>query len=123
MQGLMTAFIIKHFVADFLLQTPYQYRNKGILFHPGGLLHGFFTIAASAVVLAIYQISMDVALIILPVEFLVHYFTDFGKTRINQRMGWTASTSDQFFILLGFDQMIHYMTYIWMVYWITGKVI
>ncbi len=32
---LMTAFIIKHFVADFLLQRPYQLFNKGIYGHPG----------------------------------------------------------------------------------------
>src|SRR5690606_10987786 len=29
----------KHFVADFLLQTPYQFLNKGRYGHPGGLIH------------------------------------------------------------------------------------
>ena len=29
----------KHTAADFFLQTPYQYLNKGTYGHPGGLLH------------------------------------------------------------------------------------
>ena len=29
----------KHMVADFYLQTPYQYLNKGTYGHPGGFLH------------------------------------------------------------------------------------
>jgi hypothetical protein len=122
MQGLMTALIIKHFVSDFLLQTPYQYKNKGIFLHPGGLLHGVITIASTAVVLVVFKVPVSLWPTILVVEFLVHYGMDFAKVRLNQRMGWTASTHNQFYILLGFDQMVHYLTYIWIVYWVTLQV-
>ena len=30
---------LKHFIADALLQRPYQYLNKGIYGHPGGIVH------------------------------------------------------------------------------------
>ena len=32
-------FEAKHFLCDFVLQSAYQYRNKGIYGHPGGILH------------------------------------------------------------------------------------
>ena len=35
--------MVKHALADFYLQTPYQYLNKGTYGHPGGLLHAAFT--------------------------------------------------------------------------------
>jgi hypothetical protein len=123
MQGLMTALIIKHFVADFLLQTPYQYKNKGIFLHPGGLLHGSITIGATAVVLFLFQVPLSLWSVLLAVEFLAHYAMDLVKVRLNQRMGWTASTHNQFYILLGFDQMVHYLTYVWIVYWVTLHVV
>jgi kynureninase len=31
--------MLKHAVADFYLQTPYQYLNKGTYGHPGGFIH------------------------------------------------------------------------------------
>lgn len=43
----------KHFIIDFPLQTKYQWSNKGIYGHPGGILHAglhgigtFFTLLA-----------------------------------------------------------------------------
>ena len=35
------AFFTKHFLVDFCFQPPYQYMNKGKLFHLGGILHSF----------------------------------------------------------------------------------
>jgi hypothetical protein len=31
--------MVKHAVADFYLQTPYQFLNKGKYGHPGGFIH------------------------------------------------------------------------------------
>ena len=59
MNGFMTALIVKHYAADFLLQTDYQYINKGKLLHPGGLLHAGVTIAATAVVLLLFHVPMS----------------------------------------------------------------
>ncbi len=36
---LMSGFLCTHFLVDFVLQTPFQYRNKGTYGHAGGLLH------------------------------------------------------------------------------------
>ena len=43
--------LAKHFICDFVLQTPYQIRNKSIYGHPGGLLHAGIHAAATALVL------------------------------------------------------------------------
>ncbi len=37
--------MVKHAVADFFLQTPYQYCNKGTYGHPGGFLHAGIHVA------------------------------------------------------------------------------
>ena len=37
--GTMVLLQMKHFAVDFLLQTRYQWENKGTYLHPGGLLH------------------------------------------------------------------------------------
>jgi hypothetical protein len=109
----IAALIVKHFVADFVLQTKFQYSNKGKFLHPGGLLHGLITIAATAVVLLAFRIPISLWPLILGVEFVAHYMMDFIKVRINQKMGWSPTTHQQYFILLGFDQMVHYLTYVW----------
>lgn len=121
MPGLLTALIIKHFITDFPLQTQYQFANKGKLFHPGGLLHAGITIAGTAVVFLLFGVPLNQWPLLLGVEFVVHYCTDLTKVRLNDRMGWTPGEGNSFFILLGFDQMVHYLTYIWIVWQLTGQ--
>lgn len=114
---LLTLFLIKHFICDFPLQTRYQYENKGVLFHPGGLLHGFITIAGSAIVLLTWGLeSWALLSVLLCFEFVVHYFTDWAKVNINNYYGWGPLTSPYFWWLLGFDQLIHMLTYVFMIW-------
>jgi hypothetical protein len=40
----------KHAVADFYLQTPYQYLNKGKYGHPGGIIHAGIHVALTPLV-------------------------------------------------------------------------
>ncbi len=42
--------MFKHMVADFYLQTPYQYLNKGTYGHPGGFLHAGIHVALTPLV-------------------------------------------------------------------------
>ena len=54
--------LVKHAVADFYLQTPYQYLNKGIYGHPGGLLHsGIHVVLTPLVYLVLVPGSLLVA--------------------------------------------------------------
>ena len=121
MLSLLILFLIKHFLCDFPLQTRYQYSNKGILCHPGGLLHAFITIVGSAIVLLLWGLTnLPIIGILLLFEFIVHYLTDWAKVNINDYYGWKPNTSDYFWWLLGLDQLIHMLTYVVMIYMVTN---
>jgi hypothetical protein len=42
--------LFKHMVADFYLQTPYQFLNKGTYGHPGGFVHAGIHVALTPLV-------------------------------------------------------------------------
>ncbi len=107
---------LKHFVVDFLLQTPYQWQNKGKFLHPGGLLHACLHGLATAIILAVFIIPLKTIAVVVLVEMLVHYFTDYLKVNINQWKAWGPNTHPEFWYLLGLDQMIHSLTYLWILY-------
>jgi Protein of unknown function (DUF3307) len=109
---------LKHFVCDFPLQGPYQYLNKGTYGHAGGLLHCAIHLVGSIFVLCFFMHSP--MFLILGVEFVVHYHVDWAKMNINKRMRWTPTTSEQFWWLLGFDQLLHQLTYVWMIWMVIG---
>lgn len=115
---LLTGLLVKHFITDFLIQTPYQWQNKGKFLHPGGLLHALLTVFGTFLVLVITfgLPPLYTTLYILSVEFVVHYLTDYFKVNINKKYSWGANTHEEFWILLGLDQLIHGLTYIWITY-------
>jgi hypothetical protein len=111
---LMTLLIVKHFIFDFLYQPPYQFMNKGIYGHPGGIIHAGQHAISSLVILSFF-IPVAGAIFISLFEFIIHYHMDWFKMWYNKLKGWKADTHNQFWILLGIDQLVHYMTYVLMV--------
>lgn len=103
---------VKHCLADFILQTPYQYTNKGIYGHPGGLIHaGIHAILTAPLFLILPASTLLAGLAILAGEYIVHYHVDWLKEQAVKRMGWVADTPG-FWYALGVDQLAHYLTYI-----------
>jgi hypothetical protein len=103
--------LIKHLIFDFFLQTAYQYKNKGIYGHPGGILHaGLHVFGTSFLFLFIYP-GAALAAQILVGEFIVHYHVDWTKEQVNKRMRLTAEDA-AFWWTLGVDQFLHGATYI-----------
>ena len=104
--------MIKHTAADFFLQTPYQYCNKGIYGHPGGLLHAGIHVALTPLVyLVIAPASLLVAAAIALGEFAVHYHVDWAKERVTKGHGLTPQTPG-YWHALGIDQLLHGLTYL-----------
>ena len=104
--------MLKHAIADFYLQTPYQYLNKGIYGHPGGLIHAGIHVALTPLVyLVLLPGSLLMAGAIALGEFLLHYNIDWGKEQITRRNGWTAQDRG-FWHALGTDQLLHGLTYL-----------
>jgi hypothetical protein len=102
---------IKHFLCDYTLQNSYQLLNKGTYLHPGGLLHAglhaLFTMAAFLVVVPALTLGLGIVV----GEFLVHYHIDWAKEQVIRHAGWTPVQA-QFWWAIGFDQLLHQLTYI-----------
>ena len=106
---------LKHFVVDFPLQKPYQWMNKGTYGHPGGILHAGLHGWATYLVL-LFVTSWPIALILGVLDMFLHYHIDWAKMNLNAKMGWKSNEHEQFWTLLGFDQLLHQLTYILIVF-------
>ena len=110
--SLLLVLFIKHFVVDFLLQRPYQYLNKGTYGHPGGVLHAGLHGIATMLGLGAFGYGMVTVAVLGMVDAIAHYHIDWAKVNINRYYGWTATTHEQYWWLVGLDQLLHTLTYI-----------
>ncbi len=108
---------IKHFIVDFPLQVKFQYENKGTYGHAGGIYHAGLHGIGTTVCLIWH--APFASMILGVFDFLIHYHIDWAKTNINKKFGWTPTTHEQFWWLLGLDQFLHMLTYIWIVSMVT----
>ncbi len=113
---LLSLLFIKHFVADFLYQPPYQWKNKGTYGHLGGILHSGQHAVLTFIILLLSGTPYATALFVSAAEFGIHYHMDWFKMWYNARKGWGATSHNQFWVLLGVDQLVHSLTYIGIVY-------
>lgn len=106
---------IKHFICDFPLQAnPWLYRNKGTYMHPGGIAHAGIHALGTLLVLAPFIGSLS--MLYAAIDMLVHYHIDWAKMNISKRYDLQPNNSERFWILLGFDQLLHHITYFIIIY-------
>jgi Protein of unknown function (DUF3307) len=106
---------IKHFICDFPLQAnPWMYRNKGTYMHPGGIVHAGIHAIGTLLVLAPFIGSASV--MYASIDMVVHYHIDWAKMNLSQRYDLQPTNSERFWILLGFDQLLHHTTYFVIIY-------
>ena len=108
---LFTLFTIKHFIVDFWLQKPYHYENKGTYGHMGGIAHAVQHGLASVIILLLCDLTEFIPFVFL-FDTLIHYHIDWAKMNLNKYYGWGPLTSENFWIFLGLDQMLHQLTYV-----------
>lgn len=102
---------VKHFLFDFVFQTPYQLKHKGIYGHPGGLLHSGLHVLGTAVALAVVGTPIVLAAAVLAAEFVLHYHLDWMKEYESRRRA--ANIGDaSFWRMIGLDQLMHQLTYV-----------
>lgn len=112
--------VVKHTLADYFLQTPYQIFNKGTYGHPGGIIHaGIHAVLTAPVFLVLAPASVVVGILILVAEFVAHYHIDWTKEQLIKRNGW-QSDQPQFWRAYGVDQMMHMLTYVLIVAVLAG---
>ncbi len=125
---LLLTFQFKHLIADYYLQFPYMYENKGKPFNwvkplvDHSLTHaiGTFIIITLFILYKNTAITSNLATIIFTImmltffDFSTHFITD----RIKATRKATPDTS-QFWYNLGIDQMIHHTVGILIIFYIT----
>jgi hypothetical protein len=109
LEALLCLFI-KHFICDFPLQaSPWMYKNKGTYGHAGGLVHAAIHGSGTFIAL-IYWFGLSAWLFAI-VDMIIHYHIDWAKMNISMKFDLKANNSEWFWILLGFDQLLHHLTY------------
>lgn len=112
---LLVLLVLKHFIADFILQTDTMVREKGTYGAKGGLHHSFIHGILTALVMLPLTESVILALFIGLVDAIAHYHIDWAKMNISKHY---TPADKQFWFWLGVDQMLHYLTYIGIIAWV-----
>ena len=113
---LMFALQVKHYYADFVIQTYVQTVRKGIYRDPVGISHSLDHVICSLIALLIASffvaISMPLALLLCLAEGILHYHIDWTKVHF----GIKDNTKPLFWNQFGMDQLAHQLTYLGMIY-------
>jgi hypothetical protein len=102
---------LKHFIADFVLQSPYQFLNKGKYGHPGGVIHAGIHVLGMLFAFLVITPSLLLGAIIVAGEFIAHYHIDWLKERTVKYNQWVFPQSE-FWWTFGADQALHQVTYV-----------
>lgn len=107
MEWIFAAFLIKHFICDFPLQSKYQSQHKGRYGHPGGLLHAGIHAIGTLIVCRMFGLPLWLCV----PDAAIHYHIDWAKMRLNARWRLTPR-KPAYWWLLGLDQLLHQLTYV-----------
>jgi hypothetical protein len=113
--GLLIGLEVKHYIADYLLQSAWILRGKGDFRLPGGYAHAGIHAALSLIVLLLCGTPPAAAAAIIVAEFIVHYALDYSKIRYSAGVQ-INSEPRKFWALHGGDQLAHQLTYAAMIY-------
>lgn len=110
---------IKHYYADFVIQTYVQTVRKGIYKDPIGISHSVDHAWTTLLALFVFdQLVMPLDLVtmvvITVVEALLHYHIDWAKVKF----GTKDNTKPLFWNQFGMDQLAHQLTYLAMVWYL-----
>jgi hypothetical protein len=107
---------IKHWYADFKIQTYMQTVKKGVWLDSIGMSHSVDHIWCSLVAFLIfsffYTISLPTVIVVCLVEGLVHYMIDYIKVKYGSK----DNTKPLYWNQFGLDQLAHQSCYILMTY-------
>ena len=103
--------IVIHWIADFVLQTDKQAKGKSknwndLLEHTGDYSLLWTTIAMFYTIISL-NTSWNWLLFGL-ITFIAHTITDYFTSRLNSKL-WAKGQTHNFFVSVGFDQILHYI--------------
>ena len=109
----MMYLIVLHFIADFILQSDWMAQNKSKSNEALGFHVCIYTLVLLfgsvplAFIVPVYNGKLVLAWVLL--NGCAHFATDYITSRINSKL-WAAKEVHWFFVGVGADQVIHYMT-------------
>jgi hypothetical protein len=119
---LMSGFLVKHFLGDFLLQSKRMVADKTNYGGKGSIYHVLIHVGLTnwmLVAFSIMSIPMSIKAIGIAslAEGAIHYHIDYVKAKL---VAWGNFSIQQhrFWDLFGLDQMLHGLTYVAMLYWL-----
>jgi hypothetical protein len=101
---------IKHWYIDFVYQTDDEIQHKGIYGDWTGVKHSLKHGIATAVIVFLFT-DITTGFLLGVIDAIIHYHTDYVKMRYGNR----DIKSKQFWNHLGFDQLVHYSTYLFLI--------
>lgn len=110
---LISFLTLKHFFADFPLQSDWMISQKGHYGKPGGIVHAGIHGIFSFLIVCLF--APQVAFLFGLIDGIVHYHIDYVKMRVGRINKYTTNDKE-FWILIGLDQHLHYMTYLTLVW-------
>jgi hypothetical protein len=108
--GLLVWLQVKHFVADYLLQTPWILAGKGHLDKAGGYVHAGIHVIGTAPALLYAGLDAGLVAALLAAEFSVHFIVDHVKVLQSRAKPRSPATAG-FWAMHGADQLAHHLTY------------
>ena len=105
---LFLSLLVTHWIADFVLQTHWQASNKS----KNNIALGRHVIVYTAVLGAVSAVLFDVGLpwvMFVVGNGVLHFATDYGTSRWSSRL-YAKQDWHNFFVVIGFDQLIHQTT-------------
>ena len=103
---------IKHWYIDFVNQSMDEVHGKGIYGNWLGIRHSLKQGVATMAIFLFLGCGLLIAPFLGLLDFVIHYHTDWTKMHYGNR----DITTPQFWNHLGLDQLVHYMTYLGLVY-------
>jgi hypothetical protein len=114
----ITAFLVKHYLGDFVLQTKAMVDRKAIFLSAEGLTHAGIHGALSALVacfgLLLYggagTSAVSLILTVGVADFVIHYLIDVAKSRYVPAS--LTPETQLHWVFFGLDQLMHNLTYV-----------
>lgn len=113
--------IFIHWFADFVLQTSKQAEGKSKSLKPllnHTLIYSSVWIPVITFLFYVYKVplnNMFIPMLFFLITFIAHTTTDFISSRMTSRL-WKANKVHEFFVVIGFDQVLHYIQ-LFLTYW------
>lgn len=115
--------IVIHWFADFVLQTDKQAKGKSKEFKwliKHTLTYSFVFYGIFCFYSIYYVLDLNILLLgtkFFFITFIAHTITDYFTSRINAKL-WDKGKVHEFFVSVGFDQVLHYIQLFATYYWL-----